>query len=61
MYVVSSLDSGLKQLIASGLVELAILPRYLPPEPTDDEPITRRDWFDRLYTVATLANVDDLP
>lgn len=51
----------LGDLMKQDVVQVAITPRFQPPDATEKEPETAQEWFDRFYTVVTPGTTDQLP
>jgi len=52
---------NLRDQLELGVVNVAVVPRFEPPQAQPTEPKTPREWFDRYYTVATLDTANQLP
>lgn len=61
LVAVSTFGLQVKQLLQQRVVQVAIVPRFTPPEQPDKEPTTRREWFDKFYMVVTPENAAQLP
>lgn len=60
LVVVGTAAPGLKPLLQQGIVHLAIVPRH-PPKPAPSGKETPRQWFERVYLVATPTALGELP
>jgi len=61
MIAVSTFGLQVKQLLQRQIVQVAIVPRFTPPEHPEKEPTTRREWFDKFYMVVTPETSGNLP
>lgn len=59
--VASGYVSRYRNLLASQVIHLAIIPQFEAPPPSGKPPTTLRDWFERDFLVVTAANTAALP
>ena len=52
---------GVRELMDSGAVTMAIMPRMDVGPETEDKPQTHREWFDRYFQVVTADNAAEIP